>query len=91
MAARNVVHFHAESRDGRVLGSLLGALPQAHTLKTLGKLDHRSGGHSVMNRVAGWLACSGVERPVFDEDHSQCFTVEDSDQARVEERLNTSE
>ena len=141
MTRRNVIHFHAESWDGRMLGmlghpalrdatphidhlahegtlfentycthpiccpsranmwsgqythhceswnnhkgledgmwSLLGELPATHALRTLGKLDYLSGGHTVMNRVADWLTCSGIERPVFDEDLSQCFTVAD--------------
>ncbi|MDZ4198782.1 MAG: sulfatase-like hydrolase/transferase [Kiritimatiellia bacterium] len=62
--------------------SLLDRLPETHTLKTLGKLDYRSGGHTVMNRVADWLAGSGVERPVFDQDPSQCFTVADDQSPR---------
>lgn len=65
--------------------SLLSALPATHTLKTLGKLDYLSGGHTVMNRVADWLACSGIEKPVFDEDLSQCFTVDDDDAVRCHE------
>jgi hypothetical protein len=40
--------------------SLLDHLPATHTVKTLGKLDYRSGGHTVMNRVADRLA--GVRR-----------------------------
>ncbi|NLF22598.1 MAG: sulfatase-like hydrolase/transferase [Lentisphaerae bacterium] len=46
---------------------LLDHLPRSHTLKTLGKLDYLTGAHTVMNRVADWLACSGVDKPVFDE------------------------
>jgi len=150
MTRRNIIHFHAESWDGRMLGamghpalreatpnidriaregtlfenaycthplccpsranmwsgrythhceswnnhkgledgmwSLLDELPATHTLKTLGKLDYLSGGHSVMNRVADWLACSGIEKPIFDKGLSQCFTVADGDEVRCHER-----
>ncbi len=144
MRQRNVIHFHAESWDGRILGamghralrtatpnidrlarngtlfenaycshpiccpsranmwsgrythhceswnnhkgleggmwSLLGQLPATHTVRTLGKLDYRSGGHSLMNRVADWISSAGIDKPVFDEDLSQCFSVaEDTD------------
>jgi arylsulfatase K len=143
MKTGNIIHFHAESWDGRMLGplghpalrnatpnvdrlaregtlferaycthpiccpsranmwsgrythnceswnnnkglengmwSLLGQLPATHTLKTLGKLDYLTGGHTVMNRVADWLAASGVDKPVFDECHSQRFTVADDE------------
>lgn len=146
MTARNVILFHAESWDGRMLGAmghpallgatpnidriakagalfenaycshpvccpsranmwagrytqhceswnnhkglesgmwtLLDALPATHALTNLGKLDHLSGAHSVMNRVADWLACAGIEKPVFDEDRSQCFSVTDDDAVR---------
>lgn len=146
MKQRNVIHFHAESWDGRMLGamghralrnatpnidrlagtgtlfenaycshpiccpsranmwsgrythhceswnnhkglesgmwSLLDELPRTHTLFTLGKLDYRSGGHTVMNRVADWLGSAGIDKPVFDEDLSQCFTVEDANDVR---------
>ncbi len=61
---------------------LLDQLPSTHTLKTLGKLDYLSGGHTVMNRVADWLATAGIEKPVFDEDPSQCFTVADDYRVR---------
>lgn len=71
---------HKGLEDG--MWSLLDQLPATHTLKTLGKLDYRSGGHTVMNRVADWLACSGIEKPVFDQDPSQCFTVADDESVR---------
>ena len=67
------------------MGSLLGQLPDTHTVRTLGKLDYHTGGHTVMNRVADWLACSGIERPVFDEDLSQCFSVEANEAVRCHE------
>ncbi len=62
--------------------SLLDHLPATHTLRTLGKLDYRSGGHTIMNRVADWLACAGIDKPVFDEDLSQCFSVAENDGVR---------
>lgn len=147
---RNIIHFHAESWDGRMLGamghpalrdatphidrltregvlfenaycshpiccpsranmwsgrythhceswnnhrglepgmwSLLDHLPATHTLKTLGKLDYRSGGHTIQARLTAWLGASGLARPQYDEDASQCFTVADSDAVRCHER-----
>lgn len=61
---------------------LLDHLPRSHTLKTLGKLDYLTGAHTVMNRVADWLACSGVDKPVFDECYSQNHTVADDRNVR---------
>jgi len=62
--------------------SLLDELPKTHTLHTLGKLDYMSGGHSQLARLSAWLASSGVQKPVFDKDPSQCFTVADDDDVR---------
>jgi len=62
--------------------SLLDALPRTHTLRTFGKLDYMSGGHSQLARISAWLGPSGVRRPVFDQDSSQCFTVADDDDMR---------
>jgi len=149
MKQRNIIFFHAESWDGRVLGamghpapanatpnidriarsgamfentycshpiccpsranmwsgrythnceswnnhkglepgmwSLLDELPKTHTLRTLGKLDYMSGGHTQLARLSAWLGPSGVRKPVFDKDPSQCFTVADSDEVRCHE------
>ncbi len=62
--------------------SLLGELPKTHTLGTFGKLDYMSGGHTQLARLSAWLGASGVRRPVFDKDPSQCFTVADDDDVR---------
>ena len=81
---------HCESwnnHKGLELGmwNLLTHLPATHEVRTVGKLDFLSGSHSVMNRVADWLACSGIEKPVFDKDISQGFSVTDDDVFRCHE------
>ena len=149
MAKRNIVFFHAESWDGRMLGllghpalkqatpnidriaregmllpnaysshpiccpsranmwsgrythnceswnnykgletgmwSLLGELPRTHEVQTFGKLDYLSGGHTQVARLSAWLGPSGVQRPIFDADPSQCFTVAEGDEMRFHE------
>lgn len=149
MAARNVIFFHAESWDGRMLGrlghpamadatpnidrvaaagmqfdnaycsspiccpsrasmwsgrhahnceawnnhkglepdmwALLDELHSTHEVATFGKLDYRSGGHSLMNRIAAWTGASGVDRPIFDACPAQEFHVADSDDPRCRE------
>ncbi len=62
--------------------SLLDQLPETHNLATFGKLDYRSGGHTVVARLSAWLGASGVDKPVYDKDKSQCFTVDDSNDYR---------
>lgn len=62
--------------------SLLMELPRTHTLGTFGKLDYMSGGHTQLARLSAWLATSGVNKPIFDKDTSQCFTVADNDAVR---------
>ena len=64
--------------------SLLGELPK--TIKNFGKLDYLSGGHSQSARLGAWLATSGINKPVFDKDKSQCFSVEPSDEIRCHQR-----
>ena len=150
MPKRNIIHFHAESYDGRMFGALghpalknatpnidriaqsgalfenaycshpiccpsranmwsgqythnceswnnykglepgmwnlLGELPGTHTVQTFGKLDYMSGGHTQLARLSAWLGPSGIWKPVFDEDPSQCFTVADNDDIRFHER-----
>lgn len=66
--------------------SLLDQLPQTHILKTLGKLDYRSGGHTIQARLTAWLGASGIARPQYDEDTSQCYTVGEDDAVRCHER-----
>ena len=65
--------------------SLLGELPKTHTLQTFGKLDYMSGGHTQLARLSAWLGPSGISRPIFDKDQSQCFTVADNDDMRCHE------
>ena len=60
-------------------------LPKTHEYRRLGKLDCMSGGHSQVARLGAWLGPSGVEKPVFDKDKSQCFDVEDNDRNRCHE------
>ncbi|MHB9131750.1 MAG: sulfatase family protein [Armatimonadota bacterium] len=149
MTHRNIIHFHAESWDGRLLGamghpallnatphidrlasegtlfqnaycthpiccpsranmwagrythhceswnnhkglepgmwSLLDHLPATHTLRTLGKLDYRSGGHTILARLTEWLSAAGIDKPQYDEDVSQCFSVVENDAFRCHE------
>ena len=59
--------------------SLLGELPKTHTLRAFGKLDYLSGGHTQVARLSAWLGPSGINKPIFDKDTSQCFTVADND------------
>lgn len=143
---RNVIHFHAESWDGRMIGplghpalrdatpsidrlaregtlfenaycshpiccpsranmwsgryshqceswnnhkglepgmwSLLDQLPATHTLKTLGKLDYRSGGHTIQARLTAWLGSAGIDKPQYGQDRSQSFTVAEDREVR---------
>jgi arylsulfatase K len=65
--------------------SLLGELPKTHTFQSYGKLDFMSGGHSQLARLSAWLAPLGLRRPVFDEDHSQSYTVDESTSSRYHE------
>lgn len=62
--------------------SLLDELPNTHNLATFGKLDYRSGGHTIMARLSAWLGTSGVVKPVYDQDPSQSIQVFDSDEPR---------
>jgi len=66
--------------------SLLGELPNTHTVHTLGKLDYLSGGHTHVARLSAWLAAAGVDRPVYDQDPSQCFTVAENTDTRCHTR-----
>ena len=65
--------------------SLLDELPKTHTVRTFGKLDYLSGGHTQLARLSAWLGAAGVDRPVYDKDPSQCFTVADDDNPRCHE------
>ena len=65
--------------------SLLDELPKTHAFRRFGKLDYLSGGHSQLARLSAWLGSSGIDKPVFDEDPSQCFTVADNDDVRCHE------
>lgn len=66
--------------------SLLGDLPKTHTVRTYGKLDYLSGGHTLLARLSAWLAPSGISRPVFDnDDHAQVIRVDDDDSMRCHE------
>lgn len=65
--------------------SLFDVLPSTHMVQTYGKLDYMSGGHTQLARLSAWLGPSGIYRPVFDADASQCFTVADDDAVRCHE------
>ena len=62
--------------------SLLTELPNTHAVGTFGKLDYLSGGHTQLARLSAWLGPSGIRRPIFDKDQSQCFTVADNEERR---------
>jgi len=62
--------------------SLLAELPKTHTLRTFGKLDYMSGGHTQLARLSAWLGPSGIRRPIFDKAQAQCFTVADDHDVR---------
>ena len=66
--------------------SLLGELPKTHVVGNFGKLDYLSGGHSQSARLGAWLGTSGINKPIFDKDKSQCFSVEPSDEIRCHQR-----
>jgi arylsulfatase K len=66
--------------------SLLGELPKTHTLGTFGKLDYLSGGHTQVARLGAWLGTAGINKPIHDQDDSQCFIVEDNRDVRFHER-----
>ena len=65
--------------------SLLDDLPRTHTVGTFGKLDYLSGGHTQVARLSAWLGPAGIDKPIFDEDPSQSFTVADDDRIRCHE------
>lgn len=66
--------------------SLLDELPKTHTLHTIGRLDYVSGGHSQLARISAWLGQSGINKPIFDNDPAQCFTVTDNDDIRCHKK-----
>ncbi len=146
MKKRNIIHFHAESYDGRMLGvlghpalrnatphidrladegtmfdkaycshpiccpsranmwsgrytqhceswnnykglesgmwSFLDHITETHTKQTYGKLDYLSGSHTIQARLTAWLGAAGIDKPEYDEDHSQCFEVSDDSDYR---------
>ena len=65
--------------------SLYNELQRTHELKRLGKLDCMSGGHTQLARLSAWLGPSGVWKPVFDKDTAQCYTVDETRDARCHE------
>ena len=65
--------------------SLLGELPKTHTFRAFGKLDYMSGGHTQLARLSAWLGPSGIDKPIFDEDYSQYFTVAEDENVRCHE------
>ena len=65
--------------------NLFSELAKTHTMQTLGKMDYMSGGHTQLARLSAWIGPSGIWKPVFDEDPSQCFTVADNNDIRFHE------
>ncbi|MFO7871786.1 MAG: sulfatase-like hydrolase/transferase [Kiritimatiellia bacterium] len=55
--------------------SLLDELPRTHNLATFGKLDYRSGGHSMQARVSAWLGRANINRSSYADDNAQDFSV----------------
>ena len=66
--------------------ALFDELAKTHTYRRFGKLDCMSGGHTQLARLGAWLGSSGVEKPVFDKDKSQCFNVADNHDVRFHEK-----
>ena len=65
--------------------SLLDELPRTHNLATFGKLDYRSGGHTMQARVTAWLGAAGIEKPSYNFDGAQRFTIADDGNPRCHE------
>ncbi len=66
--------------------ALLDELPQTHNTATFGKLDYRSGGHTMQARLSSWLGATGIEKPSYHFDTSQGFEVADDAERRCHER-----
>ena len=62
--------------------SLLDELPNTHDTATFGKLDYRSGGHTIQARLSAWLGAAGIDKPSYDCDTSQCYDVADDNDFR---------
>jgi len=65
--------------------ALLDELPKTHNVATFGKLDYRSGGHSMLARVTSWLGAAGIEKPSYNFDGAQCFEVAGDENPRCHE------
>lgn len=150
MSKPNIIHFHAESWDGRLLGllghpalrhatphidqlaeggttfentycshpiccssranmwsgrytqhaeswnnfkgleshmwTLLDELPRTHTVKTIGKLDYLSGGHSIPARLWAWLGSAGIDKPPYIPPASERYEIEENERLRCHEK-----
>lgn len=65
--------------------ALIDALPNTHTVHVEGKLDYRSGGHSMMNFINDLTVAAGIAKPVMDEDPSQAVEVREDRNPRCHE------
>ena len=57
-------------------------LPKTHKVHTLGKLDYRSGGHSMQARLSAWLGATGIHRPSYGFDTCQQVNIDKSTDPR---------
>ena len=65
--------------------SLLDELPKTHDFARFGKLDYRSGGHTVQARVTGWLGAVGIDRPSYSFDTAQGIDIAENTDIRCHE------
>ena len=65
--------------------ALLDDLPATHTLATFGKLDYRSGGHSIQARVSAWLGAANLDKPSYRFDPAQAIAVDPGTAPRYHE------
>ena len=65
--------------------ALLDELPKTHNVATFGKLDYRSGGHTMQARVSSWLGAAGIDKPSYRFDGAQCFEIAENTSPRCHE------
>ena len=66
--------------------SLLDEFPKTHNVATFGKLDYRSGGHTIQARVSSWLGAAGIDKPSYRFDPCQQFEVVNNINPRCHEQ-----
>lgn len=65
--------------------SLLDDLPRSHAFASFGKLDYRSGGHTICARLGAWLTPLGLPRPIFDNSGAHEVSVDPDRNPRFHE------